>query len=129
MDGLAPFERIIPVGENLGFAAANNLAVTDSPSEFIAFLNPDLELTEGWLPPLLAALDDPAVAIAAPVLLHPEGHIDEAGQAVCSDGGSLAIGGPHWPGGREAYVGVPWSGVGGGGFVCSLPLGCDSVRR
>lgn len=106
VDGVAPWERVIPVGENLGFAAANNLAVENSSSEFIAFLNPDLELTEGWLPPLLAALDDPEVAIAAPVLLHPEGHIDEAGQAVFSDGGSLAIGGPHWPGGRDAYPSV-----------------------
>ena len=96
-------ELVIAVGKILGFAAANNLAVAESSSEFIAFLNPDLELTEGWLPPLLAALDDPAVAITAPVLLHPEGHVDEAGQAVFSDGGSLAIGGPHWPGGRDSY--------------------------
>jgi GT2 family glycosyltransferase len=106
VDGVDPRERVIPVGENLGFAAANNLAVADSSSEFIAFLNPDLELTEGWLPPLIAALDDPAVAIAAPVLLHPEGHIDEAGQAVFSDGGSIAIGGRGWPGEREAYSSV-----------------------
>ena len=95
--------RVIQAGENLGFAAANNLAVAETSSEFIGFLNPDLELTEGWLPPLLAALEDPAVAIAAPVLLHTEGHIDEAGQVVFSDGGSLAIGGADWPGGRDSY--------------------------
>ena len=104
-DGSVPTTVIQP-GENLGFAAANNLAVAETSSEFIAFVNPDLELTEGWLPPLLAALDDPAVGIAAPVLLHPEGHIDEAGQAVFSDGGSLAIGGSHWPGGRGSYPAV-----------------------
>jgi GT2 family glycosyltransferase len=103
VDRLGSWERVITVDENLGFAAANNLAVAESSSEFVAFLNPDLELTEGWLPPLLAALDDPAVAIAAPVLLHSDGHIDEAGQAVFSDGGSLAIGGREWPGGRESY--------------------------
>ena len=94
---------VMQPGENLGFAAANNLAVAETSSEFIAFLNPDLELTEGWLPPLIAALDDPAVAIAAPVLMHPEGHIDEAGQAVFSDGGSLAISGSLWPGGCDSY--------------------------
>ena len=103
VDGVTPWEREITLDENLGFAAANNLAVAGTSSEFIAFLNPDLELTEGWLTPLLAALDDPAVAIAAPVLLHPEGHIDEAGQVVFSDGGSLAIGGSHWRGGRDSY--------------------------
>ena len=99
----AACELLITAEENLGFAAANNLAVAETSSEFIAFLNPDLQLTEGWLPPLLAALGDPAVAIAAPVLLHPDGHIDEAGQVVFSDGGSLAIGGVDWPGGRDSY--------------------------
>jgi len=103
VDGQATWERVIPVEENLGFAGANNIASGDFSSEFIAFLNPDLELAEGWLPPLLAALDDPEVAIAAPVLLHPQGHIDEAGQAVFSDGGSLAIGGSQWPGGCDSY--------------------------
>lgn len=103
---LAGFERVIAVDENLGFAAANNLAIVETSSEYVAFLNPDLELTEGWLPPLIVALDDPAVAIAAPVLLHPEGHIDEAGQAVFSDGGSIAIGGAHWPRGRDSYASV-----------------------
>jgi GT2 family glycosyltransferase len=104
--GQASWERIIPLGENIGFAAPTNLAVTASASEYVAVIQPGLELTEGWLPPLLAALDDPAVAIAAPVLLHPEGHIDEAGQAVFSDRGSLAIGGRDWPGGRDAYPSV-----------------------
>ena len=96
--------REITVEENLGFAAANNLAVEESTSEFIAFLNPDLELTEGWLDPLITALDDPAVAIAAPVLLNNHGDIDEAGQAVFSDGGSLAMGGSHWPSFPNSYA-------------------------
>ena len=94
---------VISLDENLGFAAANNLAAAQSSAEYLAFLNPDLELTEGWLEPLLAALDDPAVAIAAPVLLNNDGFIEEAGQVVFSDGGSLAMGGEHWPGGRESY--------------------------
>jgi len=97
---------VISLQENLGFAAANNLAAAQSSAEYLAFLNPDLELTEGWLEPLLAALDDPAVAIAAPVLLNNHGDIDEAGQAVFSDGSSIAMGGSHWPGGRESYCEV-----------------------
>ena len=94
---------VIPCEENLGFAAANNLAAAETSGEYLAFLNPDLELAEGWLNPLLAALDDPAVAIAAPVLLNNDGFIEEAGQVVFSDGGTLAMGGSHWPGGRESY--------------------------
>ena len=96
--------REIKVDENLGFAAANNLAAAQSSAEYLAFLNPDLELTEGWLNPLIAALDDPAVAIAAPVLLNNHGDIDEAGQAVFSDGGSLAMGGSHWPNFPNSYA-------------------------
>ena len=94
---------VIPLEENLGFAAANNLAAAQSSAEYLAFLNPDLELTEGWLNPLIDALDDPAVAIAAPVLLNNDGFIEEAGQVVFSDGGTLAMGGSQWPGGRESY--------------------------
>lgn len=96
-DGIGDDVQLIDVDKNLGFAAANNLAVEQSGSEYLAFLNPDLELTEGWLEPLTKALDDPAVAIAAPVLLTNEGRIDEAGQAVFSDGSSVAIGGAEWP--------------------------------
>jgi GT2 family glycosyltransferase len=96
----------IRVDENLGFAGANNLAVAETSSEYLAFLNPDLELTEGWLDPLIEALSDPAVAIAAPVLLNDWGDVDEAGQAVFSDGGTLAIGGAHWPRFPNSYPSV-----------------------
>ena len=98
--------REIRVDENLGFAGANNLAVAETSSEYLAFLNPDLELTEGWLDPLIAAFSDPSVAIAAPVLLNDWGDVDEAGQAVFSDGGTLAIGGAHWPGFPNSYPSV-----------------------
>ena len=102
-----PWVDVITPGENLGFAGANNLGVaTAGDVEVIAFLNPDIELTEGWATPLLAALDDPQVGIAAPVLLTPEGDIDEAGQAVFSDGGSVAVGGPEWPGYPQSYESV-----------------------
>ena len=97
---------VISLKENMGFAAANNFAADQTTSEYLAFLNPDIEHTEGWLAPLLTALDDPAVAIAAPVLLNNDGFIEEAGQVVFSDGGTLAMGGSHWPGGRESYCEV-----------------------
>ena len=98
--------REIRIDENLGFAGANSLAVAETSSEYLAFLNPDLELTEGWLDPLIEALNDPAVAIAAPVLLNDWGDVDEAGQAVFSDGGTLAIGGAHWPRFPNSYPSV-----------------------
>jgi GT2 family glycosyltransferase len=94
--------------ENLGFGPANNLAVERCDSEFLAFVNPDLVVTEGWLGPLVRALDDPMVAIAAPPLLDGEGRLAEAGQAVFSDGGTEAVGGPKWSieGDPEGYDSV-----------------------
>jgi hypothetical protein len=67
-------------------------------------LNPDIVVTEGWLRPLLSALDDRAVFVAAPPLLSTEGRIDEAGQVMFADGGSDAIGGPQWPNDYEQMM-------------------------
>jgi GT2 family glycosyltransferase len=89
--------RHIELNENVGFGPANNLAVENCDSDFIAFVNPDLVVTEGWLEPLLQALDDRSVAIAAPPLLDADGYLDEAGQAIYSDGGTEAMGGQMWP--------------------------------
>ena len=55
---------------------------------------------------MIDALNDPAVAIAAPVLLNNDGFIEEAGQVVFSDGGTLGMGGSLWPGGRASYCEV-----------------------
>ena len=101
---LPPTTREIRLNENLSIPTANNLAIEESTSEFIAFLNPDLELTERWVDPLIAALDDPTIAIAAPVLLNSHGDIDEAGQAVFSDRSSLAMGGSQWPNFPNSYA-------------------------
>ena len=101
---LADRVRHIRLNENLGFGPANNLAVAECDSEFVAFVNPDLVVTEGWLSPLLRALEDPAVAIAAPPLLDGEGRLAEAGQAIFSDGGTEAMGGSHWPDGYDSVM-------------------------
>jgi N-acetylglucosaminyl-diphospho-decaprenol L-rhamnosyltransferase len=38
--------RVMPLGENIGFSKANNIAVKDSESEFILFANPDLAVKQ-----------------------------------------------------------------------------------
>ena len=93
----APWVNVIALDSNIGFGPANNLAAERVSGEFVALLNPDIVVTEGWLPPLLSALDDRAVFVAAPPLLSTEGRVDEAGQVMFADGGSDAIGGPQWP--------------------------------
>jgi O-antigen biosynthesis protein len=99
-----PWVRVIALDSNIGFGPANNLAAEQVSGEFIALLNPDIVVTEGWLPPLLSTLDDRAVFVAAPQLLSAEGRVDEAGQVMFADGGSDAIGGPQWPNDYEQMM-------------------------
>jgi GT2 family glycosyltransferase len=49
--------RIIRAGQNLGFAAANNLALQYSSSEWVALLNPDAFPSPDWLKRLLGAVE------------------------------------------------------------------------
>jgi GT2 family glycosyltransferase len=91
----APWVNVIALNSNIGFGPANNLAVEQVEGEFVAFLNPDVVVSEGWLPPLLLALADPAVFVAAPPLLSAHGYVEEAGQVMFADGGSDAVGGPQ----------------------------------
>ncbi len=47
--------RLLSPGVNLGFAAGNNLAFRECPTEFVALLNPDAFAEPDWLAALLAA--------------------------------------------------------------------------
>jgi GT2 family glycosyltransferase len=100
----APWVRVIALDSNIGFGPANNLSIDQAAGDFIALLNPDIVVTEGWLSPLLSALDDRAVFVAAPPLLSAEGRVDEAGQVMFADGGSDAIGGAQWPNDYEQMM-------------------------
>lgn len=56
-----PQVRLIRNARNLGFGAANNLAVRwvldHEPADYVAFLNPDVVVAPGWMTPLLDALE------------------------------------------------------------------------
>jgi GT2 family glycosyltransferase len=84
--------HLIDLDENIGFGAANNLAIDRASADRVALLNPDLVLPEGWLAPLEDALLDSSVTIASPPLLTPMGEVDEAGQIMYADGGSEPFG-------------------------------------
>ena len=86
---------MVEADENLGFSGGNNLGAQHASGEFLCFLNPDVIVGPGWLEPLIAALDDPVVGIAAPVLVDPDGTLQEAGQLVYDDGCTAAVGGPE----------------------------------
>lgn len=58
----ARFE-IILAGENLGFAAANNLAAQKARGEFLVMLNPDAFARVNWLKNLLAEVTAPDITM------------------------------------------------------------------
>ena len=65
--------------ENLGFSAANNIALRRSDADYLLVLNPDTRLTEGALDTLLGLLGaNPKVGICGPRLELPDGTFDHA---------------------------------------------------
>ena len=62
-----PGVRTIVLDKNYGFAEGYNRAIAQVDSEYVVLLNSDVEVTEGWLSPLLDYLDaHPEVAAVQP---------------------------------------------------------------
>lgn len=62
-----PTVKTIVLDKNYGFAEGYNRAIEQVDSEYVVLLNSDVEVTEGWLQPLLAYLDaHPEVAAVQP---------------------------------------------------------------
>ncbi len=61
-----PEIRLIVNASNGGFAKGYNDALAQVESEFYLLLNSDIEVTENWLTPLLAVMEDPKVAGCQP---------------------------------------------------------------
>lgn len=65
-----PAVGTIRLDRNYGFAGGYNRALAKVDADCFVLLNSDVEVTEGWLEPLVAALEnDASVAAAAPKLL------------------------------------------------------------
>ncbi len=62
-----PEVRVIFNADNRGFAAANNQGIAIAEGEYYVLLNNDTIVPRGWLEPLLARLDDPAIGLVGPV--------------------------------------------------------------
>ena len=85
LDLLPPAENlsIIRNGANLGFAAACNIGIRQSSSEFVLLLNPDCRVEPEAIGDLIAALRArPDAGMAGPLLLNPDGSEQAGGRRV-----------------------------------------------
>lgn len=63
--------KVIRNESNLGFAEANNIAVSHAKGKYLAFVNPDIYVSDGWLEPLLLHLqNNPNIGSVSPVINH-----------------------------------------------------------
>ncbi len=75
-----PWVRLIALGENRGFAAANNVGIAQSSGRAILLLNPDTEVLPGALAWLWRALfAAPHVGLVGARLLNSDGTLQSAG--------------------------------------------------
>jgi len=79
-----PSVKTIVLDQNYGFAEGYNRAIAQVDSEYTVLLNSDVEVTEGWLDPLLAYLDTHTdVAAVQPKICSwlRRSHFEHAGAA------------------------------------------------
>ncbi|MGJ8593246.1 MAG: glycosyltransferase family 2 protein [Aquaticitalea sp.] len=78
-----PDVTIIQNKENGGYAKGYNDALRLIEADIFCLLNSDVEVTEGWLPPIMKVFQDKNVSIVQPKLLdyHKKDHFEYAGAA------------------------------------------------
>ena len=119
-----PAALVIRNARNVGFGAANNIGAATEPgrrADYLAFVNPDVVVTRGWLTPLLEALQQrPELASVQPLILEGAN-----GNRINSGGNRL-----HYLGygsvGEYGQAAPPASGV---VRECAYSSGCACVFR
>lgn len=77
-----PNVRLIENGSNGGFSMGYNLALQQIEAQYYVLLNSDIEVTEGWLNPVVSMMDsDPTIAACQPKILsyHEKEKFEYAG--------------------------------------------------
>ena len=80
--------RLLALESNLGFAAANNVAIREAAGDFVALLNNDATARSDWLESLMrTTVGDSRVGMWASKILTEDGErIDKAGHRMFLDG-------------------------------------------
>jgi GT2 family glycosyltransferase len=116
--------RLIRSDTNRGYAGAVNLALRAVGGEFVAVLNMDVVVSDGWLEPLVAYLEansDVGAACPLIVLESDQSRINAAGQNIHP----TALGFNRWleqPRGRTGTQPFRVSGLHGAAFVVGREL-------
>lgn len=79
-----PFIQLIQLPENKGFSSGYNLALQKVEAEYYVLLNSDVEVTEHWIEPVIALMDqNPQIAACQPKIksYHHKTHFEHAGAA------------------------------------------------
>jgi GT2 family glycosyltransferase len=77
-----PEVRVIPLGQNLGFCQGYNQALAQVEADYYVLLNSDVEVTPGWLEPMLQLLEEnPRIGACQPKIrsFHQRQHLEYAG--------------------------------------------------
>jgi O-antigen biosynthesis protein len=93
--------KVLESDRNLGFGVANNLGASHAIGRHLLFINSDVLVHPGWLPPLLAKLEsDPTIAAVGPRILNLDGSLQLAGALLTRAGATVTYGegdGPDQP--------------------------------
>jgi len=74
-----PQTRLITNNDNVGFAQANNQAITNSKGDYVLLLNPDTVVENDVIEVLVDYLEEhPDVGAVGPRLLNPDGSLQES---------------------------------------------------
>ncbi|NEU07119.1 glycosyltransferase family 2 protein [Flavihumibacter sp. R14] len=79
-----PSIRIIVTDKNFGFAGGYNHVLKQVDAEYFVLLNSDVEVTSGWIEPVISLMEsDPQIAAAQPKILsyHDKSSFEYAGAA------------------------------------------------
>ena len=78
--------RLMRLDKNYGFAGGYNMAIDQLDAKYFVLINSDIEVTEGWLDPLVSFMENnPDAASCQPKILsyNRKDHFEHAGAAGC----------------------------------------------
>jgi GT2 family glycosyltransferase len=84
---------LLRLAVNLGFGRGCNAGAALAKGRYIALLNDDVDVAEGWLETLLKTADEnPGVGVVGSKVMFPDGRLQDAGGILWNDATSARVG-------------------------------------